>query len=58
MFENGREFIVKHVKIYVPVYDEVTGDGEGNDDWNFCCEGLMAIDKETSTAIIGPKTLD
>lgn len=58
VFENGREFIVKHVKIYVPVYDEVTGDGEGNDDWNFCCEGLMAIDKETSTAIIGPKTLD
>ena len=36
----------------VPVYDETTGDGLGNDDWNFACEGYMTIDKKTSTAII------
>jgi hypothetical protein len=52
VFENGKQFIVKHVKISVPVWDEVTGDGQGNDNWNFACEGYMAVDKESSTAII------
>lgn len=54
VFENGEEFIVKHVNITVPVRDEVTGDGRGGDDWNFACEGYMTIDRETSTANIGP----
>ena len=54
VFENGEEFIVKHVNINVPVRDEVTGDGRGGDDWNFACEGYMKIDRETSTASIGP----
>jgi len=52
VFENGREYIFKHVKINVPVNDEITGDGQGNDDWNFACNGFMSIDKETSTAVI------
>jgi hypothetical protein len=52
VFENGKEFLFKHVKISVPVQDEITGDGRGNDDWNFSCSGKMTIDKETSTAII------
>ena len=52
VFENGVEFIVKHVKINVPAYDEITGDGQGNDDWNFACEGYMIVDKETSTITI------
>jgi len=52
VFENDREFIVKHVKISVPVWDEVTGDGQGHDDWNICCEGYMTLDKKTGTAII------
>lgn len=52
VFENGQEYIFKHVNITVPVYDAVTGDGQGNDDWNFCCSGTMTIDKETSTAYI------
>ena len=52
VFENGEEYLVKHVKLNVPSYDEVTGDGQGNDDWNFSCEGFMQIDKKTSTAII------
>ena len=54
VFENGEEFIVKHVNITVPVRDEVTGDGRGGDDWNFACEGYMKIDRETSTPSIGP----
>ena len=52
VFENGKEYLFKHVKISVPVQDEITGDGRGNDDWNFACEGQLTIDKETSTAII------
>ena len=55
VFENGKEYLFKHVKIEnVLVYDETTGDGQGNDDWNFSCEGIMTIDRTTSTAIIGP----
>jgi hypothetical protein len=52
VFENNKEFLVKHVKILVPVHDEISGDGRGNDDWNFCCYGTMTLDRETSTAII------
>jgi hypothetical protein len=52
VFENGEEYLFKHFKVSVPVYDETTGDGLGNDDWNFACEGYMTIDKKTSTAII------
>ena len=53
VFENGdKEYLFKHVKIEVPVHDETTGDGQGNDDWNFACEGQLIIDRETSTAII------
>ena len=43
-----------HFLVNVPTYDETTGDGMGNDDWNFSCEGYMTIDRETSTAIISP----
>ena len=52
VFENDQEYLFKHVKINVPVHDEVSGDGLGNDDWNFACEGIMTIDRTTSTAII------
>ena len=54
VFENGQEFLFKHVNITVPVRDEVTGNGTGGDDWNFACQGYMKIDRETSTANIGP----
>ena len=52
VFENGVEFVVKHVRINVPVHDEVTGNGSGGDDWNFACEGYMTVDKESSTVTI------
>jgi hypothetical protein len=55
VFENEKEFICKHVRINVPVHDEMSNDGFGNDDWNFCCYGIMTIDRETSTAIINAK---
>jgi hypothetical protein len=47
VFENGKEFLVKHVKINVPSNSEQTGG-----DWNIACTGYMTIDRETSTAII------
>lgn len=52
VFENNKEYLVKHVKINVPVHDERSSDGRGNDDWNFCCYGIMTLDRDTSTAII------
>ena len=52
VFENGNEYLCKHIKINVPVQDEVSSDGNGNDDWNIACEGFMTIDKETSSIII------
>jgi hypothetical protein len=39
--------LFKHLSITVPVWDE--RDGE---QWNVCCEGVLMIDRETSTAII------
>ena len=47
VFENGKEYLFKHLNITAPIIDEQTGS-----DYNICCYGIMAIDKETSTAII------
>lgn len=52
IFEDDQEYIVKNVKINVPSWSEISGDGRGNDDWNIACEGRMKIFKETSTAWI------
>jgi hypothetical protein len=50
VFEDGKERLFKHLRITVPVWDE--RDGE---QWNVCCEGVLVIDRETSTAIIQPQ---
>ena len=47
VFENKKEYLVKHVNINVPSYSERTGE-----DWNIACEGILTFDRETSTAII------
>jgi len=53
VFENGNEYLFKHFRVEgLTVTDLVTGDGYGNDDWNFSCEGYLTIDAETSTAVI------
>ena len=39
VFENDFEYLCKHIKINVPIHDEVSSDGNGNDDWNICCYG-------------------
>jgi hypothetical protein len=48
VFQGSQEYLCKHIKILVPAHDEQTGD-----DWNICCEGIMTIDRETSTITIG-----
>ena len=47
VFEDGQEYLFKHVKINVPSFSERT-----DEDWNIACFGKMTIDKESSTAII------
>jgi hypothetical protein len=43
VFENGKEFLCKHIKINAPIHDEREGE-----DWNICCYGYMVIDKDNS----------
>lgn len=47
VFENGKEFLCKHVKLNVNSWSQTDGR-----DWNIECEGIMSIDKETSTITI------
>lgn len=47
VFEDGKEYLCKHVVINVPSRGEKTGE-----DWSICCEGTMTIDRETSTITI------
>lgn len=49
VFEDGKEYLFKHVQINVPSWSE--RDGE---DWNIACNGNMTIDRSTSTAVIDP----
>jgi hypothetical protein len=51
VFEDGKEYLLKNVKINVPAQSEVTP----GPDWNISCDGILTIDRETSTAIINPK---
>jgi hypothetical protein len=52
VFENGEEYLAKHVRMNVPTRSEVTGNGAGGDDWNIACEGYMTVEAETATVII------
>jgi hypothetical protein len=42
--------LFKNLDIRVPVKSEKEVETE---DWNITCEGILSIDRETSTAIIG-----
>lgn len=50
VFENGKEYLTKNVQINVPSYGAKTGE-----DWSICCDGVLTLDRETSTAIISDK---
>ena len=47
VFEDGKEYLVKHIKIEVPIWDETDGV-----DWNIACNGTLTLNRKTSTAII------
>ena len=47
VFENGQEYLAKHIKINVPCFDE-----QDKEDWNIACLGTMAINSTTSTITI------
>lgn len=47
VFEDGKEYLVKHINIEVPIWDETDGN-----DWNIACEGNLTFDRDTSTALI------
>ena len=50
IFDDGKEYVVKNVRINVPSWGAKTGE-----DWSICCEGVITVDKETSTIMIGEK---
>lgn len=50
VFEGKKEYLAKHVRINVPSWDEQTGE-----DWNIACDGIMVIDRDTSTITISDK---
>ena len=52
VFEGDKEYLFKHLDIQVPVKSEKES---LTDDWNIVCEGVLSIDRETSTAIITEK---
>lgn len=47
VFEDGKEYLFKNVRINVPSWGAKTGE-----DWSMVCEGKMTIERDTSTAII------
>jgi hypothetical protein len=49
VFENDKEYLVKHFKINVPSESEIEANGE---DWNVICYGILTLDRDTSTATI------
>jgi hypothetical protein len=52
VFVGNQEYLFKHFAINVPAVSEREVDSE---DWNIACEGVLRIDKKTSTATIDPQ---
>jgi hypothetical protein len=47
VFENGQEYLARHVQIQVPSWSEADGP-----DWNIACVGKMLFFNDTDTAVI------
>lgn len=54
VFVDGQEYLFKHFKINVPTMSEREPNSE---DWNIACDGVLEIDKQTSTAVINAHPL-
>ena len=49
VFENDKEYLLKHFKLNVPSYSEIDPSGG---DWNVVCYGYLTLDRDTSTPTI------
>lgn len=49
VFVEEKEYLFKHLDIQIPTKSEKE---EKTDDWNIVCDGVLSIDRDTSTAII------
>ena len=49
VFEGDKEYLVKHLSITVPVTSQKDNNGV---DYNIVCDGVLTLDKDTSTAFI------
>ena len=49
VFEGEKEYLCKNFVLNVPSNGEKE---EQSEDWNVVCEGVLTLDKKTSTAII------
>lgn len=47
VFDGPKEYLVKNINIQVPSWGAKTGE-----DWSICCEGIITIDRATSTITI------
>ncbi|CAB4162828.1 hypothetical protein UFOVP787_135 [uncultured Caudovirales phage] len=47
VFEGNKEYLFKHLQINAPIVDE-----QAHGEWNIACDGVLTIDRKTSTAII------
>lgn len=47
VFEDGKEYLLKNIRINVASHGAKTGE-----DWSICCEGVLKIDRDTSTGTI------
>jgi hypothetical protein len=47
VFEDGREYLARHVRILVPCWSEQSGP-----DWNMACNGRMIFYTDTDTVVI------
>lgn len=52
VFVGRQEYIFKNVRINVPSRSEKE---PASEDWNIVCDGVLDIERETSTAVINPE---
>lgn len=55
VFENGKEYLFKHLDINAPIKSEKDVNGV---DYNIVCYGILIINKDTSTAQITSNILE
>ena len=55
VFENGKEYLLKNFVLNVPSISEKDPTSEN---WNVTCQGVMTIDRITSTATINPENIN